>query len=87
MTANLDWLRPSYDAFRERQWEEVKLAYRLYPQLVELGAVEVGQAVLNLVGQGAATQIKVLDLRYRTYPRAVCDRRRPSDRRLSRSCL
>ena len=72
MNANLDWLRPHFErVYVGEKWETTKLAYRLYPQLVTLTAPQVGQALLNLVGQESDVAMRPMDFLYRTYPKEI----------------
>jgi len=67
----LDWLRPHFDRIMVSWWETLKLAYRLYPELVTLTYQDVDAALHDLLGDRPDVRIERQDLAYRTYPRSI----------------
>ena len=67
-----DFLRLKFNEIMEEQWETVKLAERLYPQIVTLGYWDVDRAVRTLLGTSRPrVEVHILDHRFRTYPRTI----------------
>lgn len=73
---NLDWLRPWFNDRVEKWWTSTKLAYEIYPFVVELSVMQVSQAILDLLGQQRAAGVRItpLDSKYWTYNREVWER-------------
>ena len=73
---NLDWLRPWFNGRVEKWWVSTKLAYEVYPSLVELPVMQVSQAIIDLLGQqrAAGVRIEPVDSKYWTYSREVWER-------------
>jgi len=67
----IDALRPHFDRITASWWETLKLAYRLYPELVTLTYQDVDAALHDLLGDRPDVQIERQDLQYRTYPRHI----------------